>query len=76
MIAGGTLLTMSPQMEIIEDSIIGIKDGIIVAVEKRSDQKNNELLGERDDRRLRLYCHARVGQHAHSFADGLFPGHG
>ncbi len=39
LIAGGTLLTMSSKMEIIEDSIIGIKDGIIVAVEKRSDQK-------------------------------------
>ncbi len=40
MIAGGTLLTMSAKMEIIEDSIIGIKDGIIVAVGKRGYQKN------------------------------------
>ncbi len=40
LITGGTLLTMSAKMEIIEDSIIGIKDGIIVAVEKRGDQKN------------------------------------
>ncbi|MGD0021805.1 MAG: amidohydrolase [Smithellaceae bacterium] len=40
LIAGGTLLTMSAKMEIMEDSIIGIKDGIIVAVEKRGDQKN------------------------------------
>ena len=31
-IAGGTLLTMSAGMEILEDSIIGIKDGLIVAV--------------------------------------------
>ncbi len=31
-ITGGTLLTMSAGMEIIEDSIIGIKDGLIVAV--------------------------------------------
>ncbi|MGA2527269.1 MAG: amidohydrolase [Smithellaceae bacterium] len=40
LIAGGTLLTMSAKMEIIEDSIIGIKDGIIVAVGKRGYQKN------------------------------------
>ena len=40
LIAGGTLLTMSAKMEIIEDSIIVVKNGIIVAVEKRGDQKN------------------------------------
>jgi 5-methylthioadenosine/S-adenosylhomocysteine deaminase len=40
LISGGTLLTMSAKMEIIEDSIVGIKDGIIVAVEKKGDQKN------------------------------------
>jgi 5-methylthioadenosine/S-adenosylhomocysteine deaminase len=40
LIVGGTLLTMSAKMEIIEDSIIGIKNGIIVAVEKGSGQKN------------------------------------
>jgi len=40
LIAGGMLLTMSAKMEIIKDSIIGIKDGIIVAVEKRGDRKN------------------------------------
>ncbi len=31
-VTGGTLLTMSAQMKIIEDSIIGIKDGLIVAI--------------------------------------------
>ena len=40
LITGGTLLTMSAKMEIIEDPVIGIKDGIIIAVEKRGDQKN------------------------------------
>jgi 5-methylthioadenosine/S-adenosylhomocysteine deaminase len=37
-ITGGTLLTMSAGMEIIEDPIVGIKDGLIVAVGKNSDQ--------------------------------------
>lgn len=32
LITGGTLLTMSPQMEIIEDPAIGIKDGKIVSI--------------------------------------------
>ncbi|OGP88585.1 MAG: amidohydrolase [Deltaproteobacteria bacterium RBG_19FT_COMBO_43_11] len=36
LIAGGTLLTMSAEMEIIEDSIVGIKDGIIVTVGKKN----------------------------------------
>ena len=36
-LTGGTLLTMSASMEIIEDSIVGIKDGIIVAVGQKSD---------------------------------------
>lgn len=37
-INGGTLLTMSAGMEIIEDSIVGIKDGLIVAVGQNGDQ--------------------------------------
>jgi 5-methylthioadenosine/S-adenosylhomocysteine deaminase len=37
-ITGGTLITMSAGMEIIEDSIIGIKDGIIVAAGKNTDR--------------------------------------
>jgi 5-methylthioadenosine/S-adenosylhomocysteine deaminase len=37
-ITGGTLLTMSAGMEIIEDSIVGIKDGLIVAIGQNSDQ--------------------------------------
>ncbi len=37
-ITGGTLLTMSAGMEIIEDPIIGIKDGLIVAVDRKSYQ--------------------------------------
>ena len=36
-ITGGTLMTMSAGMEIIEDSIIGIKDGLIVAVGQNKD---------------------------------------
>ncbi|PKN38817.1 MAG: amidohydrolase [Deltaproteobacteria bacterium HGW-Deltaproteobacteria-2] len=36
-ITGGTLMTMSARMEIIEDSLIGIKDGIIVAAGKNTD---------------------------------------
>ena len=39
MITGGTLLTMSAGMEIIEDSIVGIKDDLIVAVGKKGDQE-------------------------------------
>jgi 5-methylthioadenosine/S-adenosylhomocysteine deaminase len=30
-ITGGTLITMSAGMEIIEDCLVGIKDGVIVA---------------------------------------------
>jgi 5-methylthioadenosine/S-adenosylhomocysteine deaminase len=37
-ITGGTLLTMSAGMEIIEDSIVCIKDGLIVAVDQTGDQ--------------------------------------
>jgi len=37
-ITGGTLVTMSAGMEIIEDSIVGLKDGLIVAVGRNSDQ--------------------------------------
>lgn len=40
MITGGTLVTMSAGMEIIEDSFVGVKDGIIVATGKRGDQEN------------------------------------
>jgi 5-methylthioadenosine/S-adenosylhomocysteine deaminase len=36
-ITGGTLMTMSTGMEIIEDSIVGIKDGLIVAVCQNKD---------------------------------------
>ena len=36
-ITGGTLLTMSAGMEIIEDSIVGIKNGLIVAVGRNVD---------------------------------------
>jgi 5-methylthioadenosine/S-adenosylhomocysteine deaminase len=38
-ITGGTILTMSAKMEIIEDSIVGIKDGLIVAVGRNGDQE-------------------------------------
>jgi 5-methylthioadenosine/S-adenosylhomocysteine deaminase len=38
-ITGGTLLTMSAGMEIIENSIVGIKDGVIVTVGQNSDQR-------------------------------------
>jgi len=38
LITGGMLMTMSAGMEIIEDSIVGIKDGLIVAVGRNSDQ--------------------------------------
>jgi 5-methylthioadenosine/S-adenosylhomocysteine deaminase len=37
-ITGGTLMTMSAGMEIIEDSIVGIKNGLIVAVGRNSNQ--------------------------------------
>jgi 5-methylthioadenosine/S-adenosylhomocysteine deaminase len=37
-ITGGTLITMSAGMEIIEDSLVGIKDGIIVAAVKNTDR--------------------------------------
>ena len=37
-ITGGTLLTMSARMEIIENSIVGIKDGLIVVVGQNGDQ--------------------------------------
>ena len=37
-ITGGTLITMSAGMEIIEDSIVGIKDGLIVTVGQNRDQ--------------------------------------
>jgi len=37
-ITGGRLMTMSAGMEIIEDSIVGIKDGLVVAVGRNSDQ--------------------------------------
>jgi len=36
-ITGGTLITMSVGMEIIEDSIVGIKNGLIVAVGQNKD---------------------------------------
>ncbi len=38
-ITGGTLVTISAKMEIIEDSLVGIKDGLIVAVGRNSDQE-------------------------------------
>ena len=38
LITGGTLLTMSKEMNIIEDPVIGIKDGKILFVEKREEQ--------------------------------------
>jgi 5-methylthioadenosine/S-adenosylhomocysteine deaminase len=37
-ITGGTLLTMSAEMEIVENSIVGIKDGLIVKVGQNGDQ--------------------------------------
>ena len=36
-ITGGTLITMSAGMEIIKDSFVGIKDGLIVAVGRDND---------------------------------------
>lgn len=36
-ITGGTLITMSAGMEIIEDSLVGIKDGLISAVGRNND---------------------------------------
>ena len=38
-ITGGTLVTISAKMEIIEDSLVGIKDGLIVAVGRNSNQE-------------------------------------
>ena len=38
-ITGGTLVTISAKIEIIEDSLVGIKDGLIVAVGRNSDQE-------------------------------------
>jgi 5-methylthioadenosine/S-adenosylhomocysteine deaminase len=38
-IAGGTLVTMSAGMEIIEDSFVAIKDGVIVAAGQKGDQR-------------------------------------
>jgi 5-methylthioadenosine/S-adenosylhomocysteine deaminase len=38
-ITGGTLLTMSGKMEIIEDSFVGIKDGVIVAAGVKGGQR-------------------------------------
>lgn len=38
LITGGTLLTMSAEMEIIEEAVIGIKDGIIVTVGKKGEK--------------------------------------
>ena len=49
MITGGTLMTMSAGMEIIEDSIVGIKDGLIVAVGQNRDQRICRLPGKRND---------------------------
>ena len=37
MITGGTFITMSAGMEIIEDSFVGIKDGVIVAASVKGD---------------------------------------
>jgi 5-methylthioadenosine/S-adenosylhomocysteine deaminase len=37
LITGGTLITMSAGMDIIEDSIVGIKDGLIVTVGQNKD---------------------------------------
>ena len=37
-IIGGTLITMSAEMEIIDDSIVGIKNGLIVAVGQNKDR--------------------------------------
>ena len=39
LITGGTLLTMSEKMEVIENPLIGIKDGIIVAIGKNNHQE-------------------------------------
>jgi 5-methylthioadenosine/S-adenosylhomocysteine deaminase len=41
LITGGTLMTMSAGMEIIEDSIIGIKDGLIVKISQKKDSGSN-----------------------------------
>jgi imidazolonepropionase-like amidohydrolase len=38
-ITGGTLVTMKACMEIIEDSFVGIKDGVIVAAGQKGDQR-------------------------------------
>ena len=39
-ITGGTLLTMSEKMEIIENPVVGIKDGTIVAIKANADQQD------------------------------------
>ncbi len=44
LITGGTLLTMSAKMEVIEDSVVGIKDGIIVTVGK----KDEKIISDRE----------------------------
>ncbi len=38
LIFGGTLLTMSEQMNIIENCLIGIKDGVIVSIQTKNNQ--------------------------------------
>lgn len=43
LITGGTLLTMSEKMEIIENPVIGIKDGIIAAISANADHQNISL---------------------------------
>jgi 5-methylthioadenosine/S-adenosylhomocysteine deaminase len=41
-ITGGTLLTMSETMEIIENPVVCIKDGIIVSIQSNANQRNIE----------------------------------
>ncbi|MBN1380427.1 MAG: amidohydrolase [Deltaproteobacteria bacterium] len=42
-IRGGTLLTLSERMEIVEDGLIGIKDGLIDFVGRRGDLTGNDI---------------------------------
>jgi 5-methylthioadenosine/S-adenosylhomocysteine deaminase len=41
LISGGTLLTMSEQMSVIENCLIGIKDGVIVSIQTKNNQASS-----------------------------------
>ena len=73
-IEGGTLLTMSDAMDVIENPVIGIRDGKIAFIMRGNIDGGNSYTAGKVINAHGCIDYARANQHPHALAHGLFPG--